>query len=71
MVTTKAKRLRKGKYLYRGYIITCVGYYNPEQKVVWEAEEENGDGLAHAYSLKDTKKIIDELIDKYGYDTEG
>ena len=60
----KAKRVRKGKYIYRGYTITCIGYYPPEQKTVWEAEDENGCGFAHSFSLRDTKHLIDESLDK-------
>ena len=33
----KAKRIRKGCYEYRGYIIQSVGYYEPEHRVCWEA----------------------------------
>ena len=33
----KCKRIRRGNYEYRGYIIQCVGYYHPEHRVCWEA----------------------------------
>jgi hypothetical protein len=64
MATEKAKKLRRGKYLYRGYVVTCVGYYHPEHKVAWEAEDENGNGFAHSFSLRDTKRLIDDSLDR-------
>lgn len=64
MSTEKAKKLRRGKYIYRGHTVTCVGYYPPEHKVVWEAEDENGNGFAHSFSLKDTKRLIDDSLDR-------
>lgn len=57
-----AKRLSSGHYLYRGFEIICVGYYNPEHRVCWEAVDENGCGFAHSYSLKDTKREIDHEL---------
>ena len=60
----KAKRLSSGHYLYRGFEIICVGYYQPEHRVCWEAVDENGCGFAHSYSLKDTKREIDYELDK-------
>lgn len=62
-VKHKAKRLSKGHYLYRGFEIICVGYYNPDHRVVWEAVDEHGCGFAHSFSLKDTKAEIDYELD--------
>lgn len=59
-----AKRISAGHYIYRGYKVTCLGYYEPEHRVVWEAEDENGCGFAHSFSLRDTKRLIDECLDK-------
>lgn len=59
-----AKRLSAGHYLYRGYRINRVGYYPPERKVVWEAVDEWGCGFAHSFSLRNTKRLIDEDIEK-------
>lgn len=59
----KAKRLSKGHYLYRGFEIICVGYYEPEHRIAWEAVDENGCGFAHSFSLKDTKAEIDYELD--------
>lgn len=64
----RAKRLSAGHYEYRGFKVICVGYYHPEQKVAWEAVDENGGGFAHSFSLKNTKKLIDIEIDGYEND---
>ena len=52
-----AKRLGKGLYLYRGFRIECVGYYNPDHRVCWEAIDENGIKklVAHIVFREDTK----------------
>ena len=68
-MTIKAKKIRRGKYIYRGYIITCIGYYPPEQRTVQEAEDENGCDFAHSFSLRDTKHLIDESLNTNLYDT--
>lgn len=63
----RAKRLRAGKYLYRGVEITCVGYYPPEQRVCWEGCcIVNGRycGDYHAFSLAQIKALIDGDLDK-------
>lgn len=59
----RAKRLSSGEYLYRGFKIICIGYYNPDQHVVWEAVDEHGCGFAHSFSLRDTKAEIDWELD--------
>lgn len=64
MKYVRAKRIRKGKYLYKGFEINCVGYYPPEKHVCWEAVDENGCGFAHSYSLKQTKLLIDQSLNK-------
>ena len=61
----KCKRIHNGNYEYRGYIIQCVGYYPPEQRVVWEACPK-GEIYAdfHGFSLKEVKMAIDNDLDK-------
>lgn len=57
----KAKRIRKGCYEYRGYIIQSVGYYEPEHRVCWEAHLP--DVICadyHGYTLREIKLLIDE-----------
>ena len=60
----QAKRISAGHYIYRGYEIINVGYYNPEHCACWEAIDTDGSGFAHGFSLAMTKRIIDEELDK-------
>ena len=62
----KCKRLRRGNYAYRGYIIYCVGYYNPEHRVCWEACPKSNMLCAdfHGFSLREVKIAIDCDLDK-------
>ena len=60
----KAKRISKWHYEYRGFEIICIGYYNPEHKVVWECVDKNGHGFGHDFSLKGCKFWIDEELKK-------
>jgi len=53
-------------YEYRGYEITCHGYYEPEQSVCWEAvDPHTGCGDFHAT----TKRQLMNLIDDDGVNT--
>lgn len=36
----KVHRISKGEYLYRGYKIKCVGYYEPDHHIAWEGYDE-------------------------------
>lgn len=58
----RAKRLSRGEYLYRGFKVTCLGYYNPDHHVVWEATDEHGCGFGQGYSLAEVKMWIDEEL---------
>lgn len=60
----RAKHISSGHYLYRGYKIARLGYYEPEHHVVWEAEDENGCGFAHSFFFTRYKRLIDEHLDK-------
>ena len=65
-VKYKCKRICRGNYAYRGYIIYCVGYYNPDHRVAWEAVPE-GNALRadfHGFSLREVKIAIDCNLDK-------
>lgn len=59
----KHHKISKGHYIYRGFEIVCVGYYNPEHRVCWEAVDEYGNGFAHGFSLKEVKMWVDEALD--------
>ena len=58
------QRLSRGHYIYRGFEVNCIGYYQPEHRVCWEAVDEHGCGFAHSYSLAMTKILIDSKLDK-------
>jgi hypothetical protein len=60
----RAKKISKGEYIYRGFRVYCFGYYEPEQRVVWEAVDSIGDGVAHGFSKKSVMRAIDYFMDK-------
>lgn len=60
----KAKRIRPGKYNYRGITINCIGYFEPEHRICWEAVDETGCSFAHAYTFRDCKYLVDKDLDK-------
>lgn len=64
-MTHKCKRIRRGKYEYRGYIIQSVGYYPPEHRVCWEGCPK-GEIYAdfHGYTLREVMNAIDTDLDK-------
>ena len=59
------KKIRAGKYEYRGWIISSVGYYNPEHCVCWEGyDPETGSADFHGFSKKEIKWLIDDNNNK-------
>jgi hypothetical protein len=52
-------RLSSGHYLYRGFLVYCIGYYPPEGRVCWEALDRDQSGFAHGYTLKESCRWID------------
>ena len=60
------KRIESGSYLYRGYILNNIGYYEPDHCVIWEACPQSAPNCAdfHALTKKDLKQIIDDYLDK-------
>ena len=65
------KKIRSGKYEYRGWIIICIGYYEPEQCVVWEAHDpKTGCADFHGFSKKEIKRLIDEDLSKISPNTD-
>lgn len=57
----KVEKVRAGKYRYRGYTLTNVGYYEPEHREVWEAVDEKTSGADfHNFTLTDLLDDIDE-----------
>ena len=61
------KKIRAGKYLYRGWIIVCIGYYHPEKRVVWEGyDPESGNADFHGFSKAEIKMMIDDDLYRNG-----
>jgi len=61
------KKIRAGKYEYRGWIISSVGYYEPERRVCWEGyDPDTGCGDFHGFSKREIKWLIDESLSKNG-----
>lgn len=56
-------RISKGHYLYKGFAVTCIGYYPPEKRVCWEAVDIHGEGFAHSHSMKECIKWIDIILE--------
>jgi len=61
----KSKKVSKGEYLYRGFTVTNCGYFEPEQRICWEAvDEKTGEAVAHGYSKRQVLCEIDYFMDK-------
>ena len=61
------KKIKAGTYKYRGWIISCVGYYEPERRVCWEGyDPETGYADFHGFSKKEIKWLIDDSLSKNG-----
>lgn len=61
------KKIRAGKYQYRGWVISRVGYYEPEQRVAWEAyDPKTGFADFHGFSKREIKALIDTDLSKNG-----
>ena len=54
----KAKKIERGRYLYRGFAVRCLGY-TKGGRACWEATDHDGSGFAHSHRLGDTKSLID------------
>lgn len=71
------KKIKAGTYSYRGWIIQCVGYYEPsawgqERRVVWEAYDPvSGCADFHSFSKSEIKWLIDESLSKKGKRCKG
>lgn len=63
MGSIHCKKIKAGTYSYRGWIIQCVGYYEPERRVVWEAyDPETGCADFHGFSKREIKWRIDNSL---------
>lgn len=68
MAIHRARKIRSGIYVYRGFEVHNVGYIDSQHHNAWEAVDEFGCGFAHSGSLRVTKKLIDDEIEER-YDT--
>lgn len=60
LLSAVCRKIRAGKYEYKGWIISCVGYHEPDQKVCWEAySPTTGQADYHGYSKRMVKALID------------
>ena len=67
----KAKRIERGRYLYRGFVVRCLGYIKGGAR--WEATDHDGSSFAHSHRLRDTKSLIDYELkreNREGYGNE-
>lgn len=65
MTTYPCEKIKPGRYKYRGWLIQCVGYYEAERCVCWEAyDPETGCADYHGFSKREIKRLIDESIIK-------
>ena len=58
------KKIARGEYEYRGYLIRRLGYYHPEKRVAWEGIDKNGDGIARGFTKREIVREIDYMIDR-------
>lgn len=64
-MTHKCEKIKAGKYKYRGWIISSVGYYPPEHRVCWEGyDPKTGNADFHGFSKKEIKRLIDDSLNK-------
>ena len=54
-----ATKISAGQYKYKGFIINCLGYYEPEHRTCWEAVDREGNGFGHAYTKWEVMRNID------------
>lgn len=60
----KPVKINKGHYLYKGYAVYSIGYYEPEHCICWEAVDINGCAIAHGKSFAECKLFVDDYIDR-------
>ena len=60
----KTKKICKGKYEYRSYLVIRFGYYHPEKRVCWEGWNSEGDSIAYGYTKKEVMREIDYILDR-------
>ena len=66
MNTHRTKRLGSGRYLYRGFVIERYGYLHEDGRirwVGWQAKAHNGSTFGQSFSLSESKKAVDYVLD--------
>lgn len=59
-VAERARKIHRGKYKYKNYILFNYGYYPPDRCVWWEATNiETGCADYHANTKREIMKMID------------
>ena len=57
----RCKKIRAGKYEYRGWIISKFGYHSPDKKICWEGyNPKSGHADFLGFSKREIKALIDE-----------
>ena len=57
----KVKKIRKGKYEYKEYVIVNCGYHQPDHCIWWEASYINsGEVICHAKTKREIIKMLDK-----------
>ena len=60
----RCKKIKAGKYEYRGLIISRFGYHQPDKKVCWEGfDPKTFNTDFHGYSKRQVKKLIDDSFE--------
>ena len=61
----RATKIESGEYIYRGFKIYRIGYYEPEKRVVWEGvDESTQEGITRGYTKKDVMNEIDYFLEQ-------
>lgn len=59
------KKIRAGRYQYRGYEVVCIGYHQPDHCVWWEATSIDSPGVGCLCFHGNTKREVKWRIDEY------
>lgn len=58
----KAKRIKAGKYEYRGFLIECIYDYLAKGRNAWQCIDKDGTAFGHSRTLKEAKRAIDDEV---------
>lgn len=64
LISPCSKKIKKGEYEYRGFLVICFGYYEPKKRIVWEGINRiTGNEIAKGFTKKEIMREIDYFID--------